>query len=88
MSVTLTKISDLVRSPAIANCEVAIPSCKFAPRPWYPLVGHRSGLRANDLVSLASAFFVLALEGGTAHMSADLEAAVDQVSGWEYETLA
>lgn len=37
------------------------------PRPWYPLVGHRDGLRANDLVSLASAFWILALEGGTAH---------------------
>lgn len=36
-------------------------------RPWYPLVGHRDGLRANDLVTLASALFVLALEGGTAH---------------------
>lgn len=36
-------------------------------RPWYPLVGHREGLRANDLVSLASALFILALEGGTAH---------------------
>ena len=38
------------------------------PRPWYPLVGHREGLRANDPVSLASALFVLALEGGTAHL--------------------
>lgn len=37
--------------------------------PWYPLVGHRSGLRANDMISLASALFILALEGGTAHMS-------------------
>lgn len=37
-------------------------------RPWYPLVGHRSGLKANDLVTLASALFVLALEGGTAHV--------------------
>lgn len=36
-------------------------------RPWYPLVGHRDGLRANDLISLASALFVLALEGGTAY---------------------
>lgn len=37
------------------------------PRPWYPLVGHRRGLRANDLVTLASAFVILANEGGTAH---------------------
>lgn len=36
-------------------------------RPWYPLQGHRDGLRRNDLVSLASALFVLSLEGGTAH---------------------
>lgn len=38
------------------------------PRPWYPLVGHRSGLRMNDLVTLASAFAILKLEGGTAHL--------------------
>ena len=38
-------------------------------RPWYPLVGHREGLRANDPVSFASALFILALEGGTAHLS-------------------
>jgi len=36
------------------------------PRPWYPLMSHRNGLRANDLVSLASALWILALEGGTA----------------------
>ena len=35
-------------------------------RPYYPLIGHRDGLRANDLVTLASAFWILALEGGTA----------------------
>ena len=35
-------------------------------RPYYPLMGHREGLRANDLVTLASAFWILALEGGTA----------------------
>lgn len=33
-------------------------------RPWYPLIGHREGLRANDLISLASAFFIDCLEGG------------------------
>ena len=37
--------------------------------PWYPIVGHREGLRANDPVTLASALFILALEGGTAHLS-------------------
>lgn len=36
-------------------------------RPWYPLMAHRDGLRRNDLVTLGSALFVLALEGGTAH---------------------
>lgn len=45
---------------------------KQTPRPWYPLMGHRSGLRANDLVTLASALFVLSLEGGTAHQGCDL----------------
>ena len=35
--------------------------------PWYPLMGHREGLRRNDPVTLASALFILALEGGTAH---------------------
>lgn len=40
---------------------------KITPRPWYPLVGHREGLRSNDLVTLASALFILSLEGGTAH---------------------
>lgn len=37
--------------------------------PWYPLAGHREGLRANDLVTLHSAFVILAFHGGTAHMS-------------------
>lgn len=34
----------------------------------YPLVGHRMGLRANDMISLASAFAVIANHGGTAYM--------------------
>jgi hypothetical protein len=42
---------------------------KANARPWYPIMGHREGLRMNDLVTLASAFSILALEGGTAHMS-------------------
>lgn len=33
-------------------------------RPWYPLIGHREGLRMNDLVTLASALFVECLERG------------------------
>lgn len=32
--------------------------------PWYPLVGHRIGLRSNDLTTLASAFWVECLERG------------------------
>lgn len=41
-------------------------------RPWYPLVGHRQGLRRNDLTTLASALWLLALEGGTAHLGKEL----------------
>ncbi len=36
-------------------------------QPWYPLEGHREGLRANDLETLASAFLVISYHGGTAH---------------------
>lgn len=39
------------------------------PLPWYPLHGHRPGLRANDMITLHSAFVILAMEGGTAHPS-------------------
>lgn len=49
-------------------------------RPWYPLVGHRQGLRANDLVTLASALWVLALEGGTAHLSSSAEVQLNGVT--------
>jgi hypothetical protein len=37
------------------------------PAPWYPLEGHRKGLRMNDPVTLFSAFMILAIEGRTAH---------------------
>lgn len=37
--------------------------------PWYPLAGHREGLRANDLVTLHSAFVIIAMEGGTVEMT-------------------
>lgn len=43
--------------------------------PWYPLVGHRDGLRANDLVTLASAFWIYALETGTLYQN-DQEASI------------
>jgi hypothetical protein len=48
------------------------PVTRTVRRPWYPLVGHRDGLRRNDMITLASALFILALEGGTAYMSTDL----------------
>lgn len=35
--------------------------------PWYPLMAHRDGLRRNDPGTLASALFIVSLEGGTAH---------------------
>ena len=37
--------------------------------PWYPIMGHREGLRMNDLVTLHSAFVILGYHGGTAHVS-------------------
>lgn len=37
--------------------------------PWYPLAGHREGLKANDLVTLHSAFVIIAMEGGTVEMT-------------------
>ncbi len=43
-------------------------------RPWYPSMGDRKGVRMNGRVTLASAFNILALEGGTAHQSAASEA--------------
>lgn len=46
-----------------------VPSRSGQVYPWYPIVGHREGLRMNDLVTLASAFSILANEGGTAHVS-------------------
>lgn len=46
-----------------------IPGQAATRHPWYPLVGHRDGLRMNDLVSLASAFWILANDGGTAHLA-------------------
>lgn len=36
--------------------------------PLYPLYGHREGLRRNCTVTLASALWLLALAGGTAHL--------------------
>jgi hypothetical protein len=44
---------------------VADPDCRYPSR---PLVGLREGLRANDPITLASAFWILANEGGTVHL--------------------
>lgn len=52
--------------------QVSCPGTKIPQRPWYPLVGHRVGLAANSPVALASAFWILANEGGTAHRSWEL----------------
>ncbi len=40
----------------------------------YPLTGHRQGLKANDLISLASAFRILAVHRGTAYTREELSA--------------
>jgi hypothetical protein len=61
--VTLDKIHNRT-NPVGTPDMVADPDCRY---PWYPLVGHRQGLRANDLVTLSSAFWLLMNEGGTAH---------------------
>lgn len=71
--------SDSNLSPAAQEADRRVTRVTLRGRcPWYPLAGHRSGLRANDPVSLASAFMILALEGATAHMSVDLKADADQ----------
>lgn len=44
-------------------------SAKRTVYPWYPLAGHREGLRANDMISLHSAFVIIAFHGGTAHVA-------------------
>lgn len=62
---TLDKITDMDPTPA------STPRTQDR-RPWYPLHGHRSGLRANDLGTLASALWILALHGGTAYKRSDL----------------
>ena len=60
----------LSKTPGMSmGTEQGTPAPKITPRPWYPLVGHREGLRMNNPVTLASAIFILSLEGGTAHQS-------------------
>lgn len=44
--------------------EQGTPTPRMVRRPGYPLVGHRRGLRSNDLVTLASALWIECLERG------------------------
>ena len=52
-----------VHSLAVANRN----AYKANRTPWYPLVGHREGLRANDLITLDSAFRIMGQLGHLAH---------------------
>jgi hypothetical protein len=56
------------------------PTPRMVRRPWYPLMGHRAGLRANDLNTLGSALWLLALEGGTAHLSCSAQVQLNGVA--------
>lgn len=66
VGVSLDKITDDGLIAARADWILAKRHAMTAV-PWYPLVGHREGLRRNDLVTLASAFTVISYHGGTAH---------------------
>ena len=72
-------------NPVCGMCMVAQPgeaalathwdTCQPTPAkrsrtPWYPLQGHREGLHRNDLITLHSAFAIMAMAGGTAHLVA------------------
>ncbi len=74
MKINLTKASDTPLTDwereTLRNADRA--NVKPGALPWYPLAGHREGLRANDPVTLHSAFLILAHEGGTVHRGADL----------------
>lgn len=65
--ITLSKITDNTPLTMIPT-----PNPYRVRRPWYPLMAHRRPLRDNHLTALQSALWVLALEGGTAHLSANL----------------
>ena len=76
MSVSLAKITDCAWTTKACHASQErhgrVDDCPT--HPWhrtprqtgYPVVGHRAGLRANDLVTLASAFWIISLHGGTA----------------------
>lgn len=82
MGVTLDKITDtghvaptcthgtpITAPQGCTTCEREDESTPRPRLPQYPLHGHREGLRANDLVTLHSAFVILAHVGGTAHQA-------------------
>lgn len=73
--VSLDKPTDTLSTPAVDT--MALRKAECARLPWYPLMGHREGLRRNDPVTLASALFILALEGGTAHGPSPIPGTVD-----------
>jgi hypothetical protein len=53
MSVNLDKTN-----PVCGMCMVAPAYTRPDTAPRYPLYGHRDGLRRNDLITLASAFWI------------------------------
>ncbi len=59
---------DKIITPLTYTPPTSIPPTRI---PYYPLVGHRSGLKANDLVTLASAFWIYCNETGTLYQNAD-----------------
>lgn len=65
MGVELAKRSDHLLDTDRSHSRIA----KVRYPSWYKLDGHREGLRANDLITLHSAFVIMAYHGGTAHVS-------------------
>lgn len=69
-TVSLVKITNSIPELATpTESGLAYRRSQSPRRPWYPLVGHREGLRRNDMITLHSALFILALEGGTVHQA-------------------
>ena len=68
--VSLAKPSDC---PGFTESEARLASRRTDRRrsPWYPLDGHREGLRMNDLFTLQSAFSILGYVGATAYTMVD-----------------
>jgi hypothetical protein len=64
LGVDLGKASDHCPLPYQSQSQTAKPRL-----PWYPIMGHREGLRMNDLITLHSAFVIIGYHGGTAHVS-------------------